>query len=194
MYVRWVHCTKSNLKAYWGKKNLKSPFHLLSKPQRICTSLKMLLRTMSKHSLKLHTNRQFCQVPWFRWCHKWWKKNTTLDRTKKSKGGAILRKTPDLRNWHLLQNAKRWKEDFGSGGPGILPVLPMPWFSGPHHLKYLQQKVHHSRRDQLWNITYTHHGDFCIRPRSSWRIRDLEQPWVFTIQKKNNHRSRKKLG
>ena len=85
MYVRWVHCTKSNLKLL-GKKKLKSPFHLLSKPQRICTSLKMLL-TMSRHSLKLHTNRQFCQVPWFRWCHNVVKKNTTLDRTKKIQTG-----------------------------------------------------------------------------------------------------------
>ena len=98
----------------------------------------MLLRTMSKHSLKLHTNRQIVK--------------------SRGLGGAT--------------SGQKHTHDFGSD-----ETIKRWW------PKCLQQKAHHSRRDQLWNITYTHHGDFCIRPKPSWRIRDLEQPWAFTIQK-----------
>lgn len=185
MYVRWVHCTKSNLKAYWEKKTE-------------ITISPLVQATKNLHEFEDAPEDDVQAFIKLGGATMWWKKIQLWIGRKKSKRGSDFEEntrfaklawtSPAAKSQKVKKRLWKWWPRHSSCFADALKK----WTPSP---KYVQQKVHHSRRDQLWNITYTHHGDFCIRPRSSWRIRDLEQPWGFSrFKRKTTIRSRKKLG
>lgn len=123
MYVRWVHCTKSNLKAYWEKKTE-------------ITISPLVQATKNLHEFEDAPEDDVQAFIKLGGATMWWKKIQLWIGRKKSKRGSDFEENTRFAKLAWTSPAaksQKVKKDFGSGGPGILPVLPMPSKRGPHH-------------------------------------------------------------